>query len=115
MVASERLAEVLRGPGVELHPVTIVDHAGKVRAEKYFFVNPLVIDCLDIAKCHPQWNHIDSDSMSGVGAHVMDAAKVGAAQLFRIDRDNSHPAFVTRELAAKLARFTGVGIGYTQR
>jgi uncharacterized protein DUF1629 len=114
-VASERLAEVLRGPNVELHPVTLVDHAGKKRPEKYFFVNPLAIDCLVLDKCYPQWNHIDPESISGLPAYVIDPAKVGGAQMFRLERDNSHPVIITRELAKKIEGFTGVSIDYCKR
>ena len=89
--------------------------SGKVRPEKYFLLHPLAIDCLVIDKCYPQWNHIDPESMSGVSAHVFDPAKLAGVQFFRIDRDNSHPAFVTRELAAKLSDFAGVGIDYPKR
>jgi hypothetical protein len=115
LIASERLAEVLRGPNVELYPVTLVDHAGKKRPEKYFLVNPLAVDCLEVEKCYPNWNHIDPDSISDIPAYVMDPAKVGGAQLFRLGRVNSHPTIITRELADKIAGFTGVGVDYCKR
>jgi hypothetical protein len=106
---------VLRGPNVELYPVTLVDHAGKARPERYWFVNPLAIDCLIAERCYPQWNHIDPDSMSEASAYVIDPAKVGDAQLFRLGTLNSHPLIVTRELAKRLEGFTGVDVGYLKR
>lgn len=115
LVASERLAERLRGPGVELFPVTIVDHAGKVRPEKYFFVNPLQIDCLIPEKSFPQWNHIDRDSMSELAAFAIDPKKVGEAKLFRLGVYNSHPAIIATSLADTLKELTGVRIEYTRR
>ena len=95
--------------------MTIVDHAGKVRPEKYFFVNPLQIDCLIPEKSFPQWNHIDRDSMSDLAAFAIDPAKVGAAKLFRLGVYNSHPAIIATSLADTLKEFTGVRIEYTRR
>ena len=115
-VVSEKVAAVLRGqPNIELLPVTLVDHGGKPRAEKYFFLNPLAIDCLVIESCHVQWNHIDPDSASELAAIVIDPARVGAATMFRPTIMNSRPTIVTRELAEKLAGFEGVRISYLKR
>ncbi len=115
-VVSEALAAVLRGdPNIELLPVTLVDHAGKPRPEKYFYLNPLAVDCLAIEKCFPQWNHIDPDSASEVAAYVIDPARVGTRTMFRPTIVNSRPMIVTRELAEQIKGFTGVGIGYLKR
>jgi hypothetical protein len=115
-LVSEKVAEVLRGvDNVELLPVTILDHAKKVRPEKYYLLNALAKDCLVIEKCHPQWNHIDPDSASHVAALVIDPARTGGAQIFRPTILNSRPTIVTKELAAKLAGFSGVRIAYLPR
>ena len=115
-VVSEALAAVLRGdPNIELLPVTLIDHAGKPRPEKYFYLNPLAVDCLAIEKCFPQWNHIDPDSASEVAAFVIDPARVGERTMFRPTIVNSRPMIVTRELAEKIKGFTGVGISYLKR
>jgi hypothetical protein len=115
-VVSEALAAILRGdPNIELLPVTLVDHAGKPRPEKYFYLNPLAVDCLAIDRCFPQWNHIDPDSASEVAAFVLDPARVGERTMFRPTIVNSRPMIVTRELAEKIKGFTGVGISYLKR
>lgn len=115
-VVSEALAAVLRGdPNIELLPVTLVDHAGKTRPEKYFYLNPLAVDCLVIEKCFPQWNHIDPDSASEVAAYVIDPVRVGARTMFRPTIVNSRPIIVTREVAEKIKGFSGVRIGYLKR
>jgi hypothetical protein len=114
-VASQRLAELLRGPNVEVLPVTLVDHAGKDRPEPYFLINPLAIDCLVLERCYPKWNHINPESISGLPAYVVDPAKVGAAQMFRLARANSHPALISRELATQIATLEGVRIEYARR
>jgi hypothetical protein len=115
-LVSEALAAVLReDTNAELLPVTIVDHAKKKRPEKYFFLNPLLVDCLDVANCYPDWNHIDPESISEASAWPIDAKKAGKAKLFRLDKLNSHPMIISRELGDKLAGFTGVGLGHPRR
>jgi hypothetical protein len=115
-LVSERIAEVLRAvPNVELLPVTIVDHANKVRPEKYYLLNPLAKDCLVIEKCFPQWNHIDPDSASHVAALVIDAARTDGAQMFRPTILNKRPVILTKELAEQLKGFSGVSICYLPR
>jgi hypothetical protein len=115
-IASERFAELLRGQAsVELLPVTIVDHAGNVRPERYSYVNPLAIECLVIERCDPSWNHINRESISDYGALVIDRDKLGGAQIFRPARLTSQPVVVTRELAARLGKLDGVRISYARR
>jgi len=115
-VVSEKVAEVLRGlSNVELLPVTLLDHAKKVRPEKYFILNPLAKHCLVIEKCYPSWNHINPDSASGVAALVIDPVRTDGAQMFRPDIVNSRPTIVTKELAEKLKGFSGVRIRYLPR
>jgi hypothetical protein len=115
ILVSEKLAELLRGPNVELLPATLVDHANKVRAENYFVLNPLTIDCLVVDKCYPKWNHINRESMNDCAAYVIDPAKVGSAKLFRIGRVNSHPVIIAKELAKAIAGFSGVWMRYAKR
>ena len=115
-VVSDKVAQVLRSdPNIELLPVVLVDHAKKPRAEKYFFLNPLAINCLEIEKCFLQWNHIDDDSASEIAAYVIDPAKVGAAMMFRPTVVNSRPMIVSKALAEKLKGFSGVTISYLKR
>jgi hypothetical protein len=115
-LVSEKVAEVLRGvANVELLPVTIVDHAKKVRPEKYYLLNALAKHCLVIEKCFPQWNHINPDSASHVAALVIDPVRTDGAQMFRPDMLNTRPTIVTKELAEKLKDFTGVRIRYLPR
>lgn len=115
-VVSAKVAEVLRAdPNIELLPVILIDHAKKPRPEKYFFLNPLAIDCLEIEKCFPQWNHIDSDSASEIAAFAIDPAKVGAASMFRPAIVNSRPMIVSKAVAEKLKSFSGVSISYLKR
>jgi len=116
VIVSEKVAAVLRAdPNIELLPVVLVDHAKHVRSEKYFFVNPLAIDCLVIEQCYPKWNHIDPDSASEVAAYVIDPAKVGPATMFRPTVVNSRPMIVSKALAKTLEGFAGVSIGYLKR
>jgi hypothetical protein len=78
-------------------------------------LNPLAKNCLVIEKCFPKWNHIDPDSASGIAALVIDPARTDGAQMFRPTIVNKRPVIVTKELAAKLAGFTGVEINYLPR
>ena len=115
-LVSEAMAEVLRGlPNVELLPVTILDHAKKVRPEKYFILNPLAKHCLVVENCFPSWNHIDPDSASEVAALVIDPVRTDGAQMFRPTILNSRPTIITKELAEKLKGFSGVRIRYLPR
>lgn len=115
-LVSEKVAEVLRGlPNIELLPVTLLDHAKKVRPEKYFILNALAKHCLVIEKCHPKWNHIDPESASEVAALVVDPVRTDGAPMFKPDILNSRPLIVTKALAEKLAGFSGVSIGYLPR
>ena len=115
-LVSENIAAVLRGlPNIELLPVTILDHAKKVRPEKYYLLNPLAKDCLVIEKCFPSWNHINRDSATSCAALVVDPARTDGAQMFRPAILNKRPLIVTKELAAKLEGFSGVRIQYLPR
>jgi hypothetical protein len=113
MLVSEKVAEHLRGDSnIELLPVTLLDHAKKVR-EKYYYLNPLVIDCLVIDKCSAKWS--DPDSVEEVAAFVIDPARVGTAAMFRTPYPNHKPTIITRELADKLKSFPEIEIKYLKR
>jgi hypothetical protein len=114
-LVDEAIAEIVRGDGVELLPVTIVDHAGKARPEKYFFLNPLECDCIDADRAHPQWNHLDTDSASEIAAFAIDERKAAGRALFRPGLLNARPMIVTKALAERLKGFEGVSIDYLKR
>jgi hypothetical protein len=116
MLVSESVAALLRDePSVELLPVTLLDHGKKPRSERYYFLNAIAIDCLIAERCHPDWRASDSDVMNQVAAMVIDASRVGAAQIFRPGKLSSPPTVVSRALAEKLAAFESVSIGYLKR
>jgi hypothetical protein len=113
MLVSEKVAEHLRGdPNIELLPVTLLDHAKKVTAT-YYYLNPLVIDCLVIDKCFPRWS--DPGSADELAAYAIDPAKVGTAQMFRPPYPNDQPTIITRVLAEKLKAFSEIEIKYLKR
>src|SRR5262249_27510850 len=68
-IVSEALAEVLRGKiGVELLPITILDHAKKPRSERYWVLNPLAVDCLIADQAFASYNLIDDSKISEIAA-----------------------------------------------
>jgi hypothetical protein len=112
---SDKLAAVLRSqPGVELLPVTVVDHNGKLRAERYWLLNPLAVDCLDVARSQPSYNLIDDSSISDLGALAIDAAKLGGAKVFRI-ASYTEPVLVTRDVADAIRKLTNVELSPPKR
>jgi len=117
LLLSARAAELLRGvPGVELLPVTLIDHARQPCPERYYLLRPITIDCLDLARCHPQWNLIDDESISELAAIVIDSTRVGDVQVFRCS-GYTEPVIVTRQVADQLTGLglTGLHIGYLKR
>jgi hypothetical protein len=101
-------------PNLELLPVTLLDHAKKRRPEKYFLLNPLAKRCLVIDKCFPKWKTV-GESAVDVSALVIDPARTDGAPMFRTDYLVRPPLVVTKALAKRLARFTGIKLGYLPR
>jgi tetratricopeptide (TPR) repeat protein len=115
-VVSERVAAVLRAdPNIELLPITLLDHGNQPVPGTWYFVNPLVKECLVIDRCAPSWNHIDPDSATEIASFVIDPGRVGDAQLFRPAVLNARPMIATRALADQLARFDGVRLAPLKR
>lgn len=117
LLLSARAAELLRGvAGAELLPITVRDHARQPCPERYYLLRPITIDCLELARCHPQWNLIDDESISELAAIVIDSTRVGDVQVFRCS-GYTEPVIVARQVADQLAALglTGLHISYLKR
>jgi tetratricopeptide (TPR) repeat protein len=117
LLVGERVAQELRPlAGIELLPVTVLDHAKQPCGERYYVVKPTTIDCLNIERCLPQWNLIDDSRFDEIAAIVIDATRVGDVQVFRCAGYTEH-VFVSRDVADRLTALgaTGLAIDYIKR
>jgi hypothetical protein len=68
VVVGPRLSEFVRGLGeasVELLPVQILDHKGRVASREFNIVHTArVVDCLDTAASGAVWNAVDREAMA---------------------------------------------------
>lgn len=65
--------------GVEILPVSIHDHKGRVASSEYFIINPTVIlDCIDKSQSQISWNPMDPALICGCLAMVLDAGATGS-------------------------------------
>jgi hypothetical protein len=114
VVVSQRtraLLETANTPDLELLPVGIADHKGRVAADNYVIVNPLkVVDAIDVDASGVVWNLIQSDLIDSCQQLVIDAARVPSALLvFRL-RHLEHEVIVRGELARQLEAVGLVGL-----
>jgi hypothetical protein len=113
LVASKRLKEFLEArklPNLEYHPVSILDHKGRVASSEYFLVHPIhPQDCLDLKASNPRYNKIDPTMISQVQDLVIDESKIApGVRLFRLVGFGK-PLIVQRDLAAELSQAGFVG------
>ena len=110
LLVGERVAQELRTlAGVELLPVTVLDHAKQPCGDRYYVVKPTTIDCLNIERCLPQWNLIDDSSFDEIAAIVIDATRVGDVQVFRCT-GYTEAIVVAREVAERLTSMGVTGL-----
>jgi predicted DNA-binding WGR domain protein len=95
---------------IEILPVKIKNHAGEFIKEEYFIINPLAVDCLDVEKSEPEYNHISPDDIDKVQSIVIDETLLNSdIQIFRI-KNFSYEIFVRKTFANELIKegFTGI-------
>ena len=88
VVVSKALKDFLEAKNlvdVELLPVSIHDHHGRVANPEFFVVNPIrIIDCIDKERSQLKWNPIDPTLISGCLKLVINAGSIdGEVLLFR--------------------------------
>lgn len=114
VVVSPRVRALLDAAGpaqLELLPVGIADHKGRVVADDYAIVNPLqVVDAIDIGASEVAWNKIKPDLIASCARLVVDAARVPeTAAVFRL-KHLEHLVVVRADLAAVLDAAGLVGL-----
>jgi len=95
---------------VEILPVKIKNHAEEFITEEYFIINPLAVDCLDVDKSEPKYNHICPDDIDEVQSIVIDEQRLPAdIKIFRI-KDFGNNLFVRKAFANELIKqgFSGI-------
>jgi len=113
-VISDSLRQYLEGkgvPNIQFLPVGIMNHKGKLVANKYFIVNPIhPQDCLDVIGSEPAYYNIAPTEVRRVKRLVLDPKKlVPEVSIFRIKNFWS-PILIRAGLANEIveAGFTGV-------
>lgn len=88
---------------LELLPIRILDHRGKVASSDYCIVNPLgFIDCIDVGASRYEPDPLDKESLGSVSKLVLQKARVPhGSRLFRVRRAPMLFA-ATAELAQRL-------------
>jgi len=76
-------------PSVEVLPVTIINHKGKVASSDYAIVNPLSIqDCIDKQNSNLMWNKIDPNFISTIFKLVLLPDRIDARfPMFRLQHE----------------------------
>jgi len=106
-VVSPRLQDCLKeetatAADLELLPVSLVNHRGRIAATDYAIVHTCkVVDCIDQQKSQFKWNPINSAQMI-VSSLVLDPSKLTAQDLLIRPRYISHLILVRQNLAEKL-------------
>jgi hypothetical protein len=90
-IVSKRLKETLAEtaePYVEFLPITIINHKGREASKDYFVVNvSKPINCLDVKKSKPSYNHIEAGRIDDVESLVLADNKVPKdARLFGVTK-----------------------------
>jgi hypothetical protein len=102
IVVGSRLSEFVRGlreTSVDLLPVKILDHKGRVASRGFNIVHTTrVVDCLDTAASGAVWNPIDPEQMMSWGTLKLRAGDHDFPKVFRIKQIRSF-IFVTEEVA----------------
>jgi hypothetical protein len=114
VVISKNIKEMIeqeRVKNVELLPIKIINHKGRIASRNYFILNPLdILDCIDIDKSGVEWNEIRNDEISFCDKLVLKEEKIP------LNCDIFRPKFWTRlilvrnKLAERLSKagFTGL-------
>jgi|SRR3954468_6406245 len=88
IVIGSRLSKFVQGlgePSVELLPVKIHDHKGRVASRDFNIVHTTrVIDCLDTAASDAKWNPIDPEQMISWGTLKLKPGKHAFPKIFRV-------------------------------
>ena len=109
IVVSARVAErlsALSAP-VELLPVTLRNHKGRVTPVRYVLVNALrVVDCIDLTASGARWNTIDPTRLCGCVSLVLRPDAIPRdAQIFRLEHWRN-VTMVRRDIADGLSAGT---------
>jgi hypothetical protein len=90
----------------QLLPVVLLDEAGRAR-ERRSALHVLAVPALDLSPCFPKANLVNRKLVSDVAAHAFRPGATDGLHLFRA-AEYPPPVFVSRELAAACAGFSGV-------
>ncbi len=98
--ALRAVIEAFGPPDLEVLPVTIHDHKGRVASADYVIANSFhVLDCLDHERMGIVWNPLDPASIASCERVVLDPARIdGAPALFRAANFESR-VMVRRDVA----------------
>lgn len=112
VVVSELIKEALVSEevkNIELLPVTILNHKGRIASKNYFIMNPIgVVECIDLEKSVVEWNLIDTNLIDGCEQVIFKEDFI--SEDCKIFRPKFWPylIIIRNELAEKL-----VGAGFT--
>jgi|KBSMisStaDraftv2_1062788.scaffolds.fasta_scaffold1058961_1 hypothetical protein len=101
-VIGPRLSEFVRGLGetsVDLLPVKILDHKGRVASRDFNIVHTArVVDCLDTVASGATWNPIDPEQMIGWETLTLREGDHDFPKIFRV-KHTPNLLFVRQEVA----------------
>jgi hypothetical protein len=110
IVVSPRVQEILAAEAVnrvELLPIRIINHKGRVAARDYAIVNPLdLVDCIDVQRSGLEWNSLRPTTACGCAAlHLRPGAVPPEMKVFRL-QSWVNVVVVRKSLADKLQQGT---------
>lgn len=117
LVVSERMADFIAArqpPEVEVLPVGIVDHRGRLAKPVYRIVHPIrPVDCLDEAASVPRRLAVNPERIERVEQLVLDPSRIDPSRLiFRVKGFNA-AVLVRSDLAADLEARGFSGVTFT--
>jgi hypothetical protein len=116
LIASDGFARALPpDPNLELLPIRILDHRGKVVGASYWIVHPLgFVDCIDAAASDVDADPLDPQSLGSVRKLALDRPRVPAgSRLFRI-RGLAGMYAVTADLRDRLRSASLRGVDFVE-
>lgn len=117
-LVSKRLAEVLQQEGttgIELLPVRIIDHKGRVASDSHVIVHPVgLVDCIDMTQSVYKPSRFVEGNIDKVKKLVIDSARVPAQRTLFKMRGFGEPLIVRRSLADALDRAGFSGLSWLE-
>lgn len=127
-IVSEALGNALKAmvSSVELLPIKLVDAKKKARKERYFYLHPATVDCLNASECSFKYKRIDGVArVVDYGTLAIDEARVkgegmfvpAGLDAFGVGRGEvvNQPVVMNRAVTERVKAFSNVRVALVKR